>query len=153
MKFSLIVPTVVFGMAISIPALAQNDVPASQSMHQAGQEIKQAGSDTAAAAVDTYHGTKRAVKDTAVTAKVKTALHEDKSIGCRYLCPHKGRGRNTPRQGAVTLDGGACGTARDADRGRTERGRSSDGNANGRRGINRQTRSWRCGSGKLWTIS
>jgi len=98
MKFSLIVPTVVFGMAISIPAIAQNDVPASQSMHQAGQEIKQAGSDTAAAAVDTYHGTKRAVKDTAITAKVKTALHEDKSIGDADI-------HVRTRAGVVTLRG------------------------------------------------
>jgi osmotically-inducible protein OsmY len=80
-KLRLIVPAVVFGMAISIPAIAQDDsVPASQSMHQAGEQIEHAGSDAAAAAVDTYHGTKRAVKDTAITTKVKVALHNDKEI-------------------------------------------------------------------------
>jgi osmotically-inducible protein OsmY len=81
-KLRLIVPAVVFGMAISIPAFAQDDSsPASQSMHQAGEKMEQAGSDTAAAASDTYHGTKRAVKDTLITAKVKTALHNDKATG------------------------------------------------------------------------
>jgi hyperosmotically inducible protein len=81
-KLRLIVPAVVFGMALSIPAIAQDDnSPASQSMHQAGEQIEHAGADTGAAAVDTYHGTKRAVEDTVITTKVKTALHEAKSIG------------------------------------------------------------------------
>src|SRR5271170_4743252 len=74
-----IVPAVLFGMALSVPSFAQ-DAPASQDMHQAGQEMKQAGSDTAAAAKDTFHGTERAVKDTAITAKVKTALAGDKNV-------------------------------------------------------------------------
>jgi hyperosmotically inducible periplasmic protein len=68
-------------MAISIPAMAQDDsAPASQSMHQAGHSMEQAGSDTASAASDAYHGTKRAIEDTAITAKVKTALHNDKGV-------------------------------------------------------------------------
>jgi len=85
-KLSLIVPALVFGMAISIPAIAipaiaQDDTStASQSMHQAGEEIEHAGADTGAAAVDTYKGTRRAVKDTVITAKVKTALHDDREV-------------------------------------------------------------------------
>lgn len=43
---------------------------ASESMHQAGQ-------DTENAAVNAYHGTKTAIKDTDVTSKVKLALHDD----------------------------------------------------------------------------
>ncbi|HTW89155.1 MAG TPA: BON domain-containing protein [Candidatus Binataceae bacterium] len=43
---------------------------ASQSMHNAGE-------DTENAAVNVYHGTKTAVKDTDVTTKVKLALHDD----------------------------------------------------------------------------
>ena len=75
-----IVPAVLFGMALSVPSFAQ-DAPASTDMHQAGQEMKQAGSDTAAAAKDTFHGTERATKDMAITAKVKTALMRDRNVG------------------------------------------------------------------------
>jgi hyperosmotically inducible protein len=78
-SFKLIVPAILFGMVMSVPAFAQ-DQPASQSMHEAGQEVKQAGSDTAAAAKDTFDGTERAVKDTAITAKVKTALAADRNV-------------------------------------------------------------------------
>jgi len=83
-KYSLkrVVPAIVAGFFLSVPAFAQNDsAPASQSMHQAGEKIEQAGSDTAAAAKDTYYGTERAVKDTTITAKVKTALERDRSVG------------------------------------------------------------------------
>ena len=74
------VPAVLFGMALSVPSFAQ-DAPASTDMHQAGQEMKQAGSDTAAAAKDTFHGTERPTKDTAITAKVKTAFMRDRNVG------------------------------------------------------------------------
>jgi hyperosmotically inducible protein len=81
-KFKKIVPALVLGMAIAVPAMAQNDsVPASTSMHHAGEQIEHAGSNLATGAKDVYHGTKRAVKDTAITAKVKSALHGDKGIG------------------------------------------------------------------------
>jgi osmotically-inducible protein OsmY len=81
-KFRKLIPVIVFGIAIAVPAMAQDDsVPASQSMHQAGEKIEQAGSDVAAGAKEAYHGTKRAVKDSAITAKVKIALHNDKRIG------------------------------------------------------------------------
>ena len=79
--FKKIAPVLVLGMGIALPAMAQNDnVPASRSMHNAGEKIEQAGSDVAASAKDAYHGTKRAVKDTAITAKVKRAIHDDKRI-------------------------------------------------------------------------
>jgi osmotically-inducible protein OsmY len=77
-SFNLIVPTVLFGMVLSIPAFAQNE-PTSQQMDQAGQKIEQAA-DTAAAAKDAYSGTERAVKDTTITAEVKTALARDKDV-------------------------------------------------------------------------
>ena len=81
-SFKLIVPAILFGIVLSVPAFAQDDsAPASQSMHHAGQEVEQAGSDTAMAAKDAYHGTKRAVKDTTITAEVKTALKRDKEVG------------------------------------------------------------------------
>lgn len=93
-SFRLIVPAVLFGMVLSVPAFAQNSAPAGssynsapnspnasapagQDMNAAGREMKDAGSDTAAAAEDAYHGTTRAVKDTTITAEVKTALKRD----------------------------------------------------------------------------
>ena len=76
--FKLIVPSILFGMVLSVPSFAQES--ASQDMHRAGQEMKQAGSDTAAAAKDAYHGTARAAADTAITAEVKTALASDKGV-------------------------------------------------------------------------
>jgi hyperosmotically inducible periplasmic protein len=76
--FKLIVPSVLFGMVLSVPSFAQES--ASKDMQQAGQEMKQAGSDTAAAMTDAYHGTERAVKDTAITAEIKTALARNKTV-------------------------------------------------------------------------
>jgi len=95
-SFRLIVPAVLFGMVLSVPAFAQDSMtpasanapasedanaPAGQQMRAAGREMKDAGSDTAAAAKDTYHGTERAVKDTTITAEVKTALKKDPQVG------------------------------------------------------------------------
>jgi len=70
---------VLLGLAMAMPAFAQET--AGDAMHSAGQNLKQAGSDTAAAAEDVYHGTKIAVKDTAIDAKVKSALHNDQMLG------------------------------------------------------------------------
>ena len=68
-------------MSIAVPALAQSDsVPASASLHSAGQSIKSAGSDTWVATKDTYHAAKTALHDTDITAKVKTAFHRDRPL-------------------------------------------------------------------------
>jgi hyperosmotically inducible periplasmic protein len=98
-SFKLIVPAVLFGMVLSVPAFAEDNMapasanyngapasedanaPAGQQMRAAGQEMKGAGSDTAAAAKDSFHGTERAVKDTTITAEVKTALKSDAQVG------------------------------------------------------------------------
>jgi hypothetical protein len=86
-SFKLIVPAVLFGMVLSVPSFAQDNgalatsnpnAPASQQMREAGHEMEGAGSDTVAAASDAYHGTKRAAKDTTITAEVKAALERDK---------------------------------------------------------------------------
>lgn len=77
--FKLAVPAILFGLVLSVPCFAQ-DQPASQDMNQAGQKMEQAGSNTADAAKDAYHGTARAVKDTTITARVKTALAGDKNV-------------------------------------------------------------------------
>jgi hyperosmotically inducible protein len=54
--------------AIAPAAFAQS---AGESMHDAGKSAENA-------VTDVYHGTKTAVTDSALTAKVKTALHDDK---------------------------------------------------------------------------
>jgi hyperosmotically inducible periplasmic protein len=75
----IIVPGLVLGIALAAPVFAQEDnVPASQSMNQAGASAEDAASDTGQAIKHAYHGTVTALSDTAITAKVKTALHEDK---------------------------------------------------------------------------
>jgi hypothetical protein len=108
LPFRLIVPTLVLGMAFSIPSFAQSNpngndpnapATAGQDMHQAGHEMEQAGSDTAAAASDTYQGTKREVKDVTITAEVKAALEKDKDIQkARDIHVHT-------KAGVVTLNG------------------------------------------------
>jgi osmotically-inducible protein OsmY len=74
------VPALVFGIVMAAPIFAQEDsnVPASQSMRRAGDSAENAASDTGQAIKDAYHGTVTAISDTAITAKVKTALHENK---------------------------------------------------------------------------
>jgi hyperosmotically inducible protein len=85
-SFKLIVPAILFGMVLSVPAFAQDagapdpNAPASQQMHEAGQQMENAGSETGAAAKDAFHGTERAVKDTTITAAVKSALVRDKNV-------------------------------------------------------------------------
>ena len=56
-------------LTMDAQALAQS---ASESMHEAGESTESALSHA-------YHGTKTAVTDTSLTAKVKTALHDDKA--------------------------------------------------------------------------
>ncbi len=107
-KYSLrlIVPAFLFGMVLSVPAFAQDNpapatsnpnAPAGQQMRAAGHEMENAGSDTVAAATDAYHGTKRAVKDTTITAEVKAALEKDK-LPASDIHVHT-------RAGVVTLNG------------------------------------------------
>jgi hyperosmotically inducible protein len=75
----MVVPALVLGMAFAAPILAQEDNgSASQSMHRAGEAAKDAATDTGHAVKHVYQGTVTAVSDTATTAKVKHALHENK---------------------------------------------------------------------------
>jgi osmotically-inducible protein OsmY len=79
-------------MVLSVPAFTQNNpapasatsskpnAPASMLMREAGQEMEGAGSDTVAAAADAYHGTECAIKDTTITAEVKSVLERDSQI-------------------------------------------------------------------------
>jgi BON domain-containing protein len=114
-SFKLIVPAVLFGMVLSVPSFAQDNAPASaqynnasaadnpnapagQQMRDAGREMKDAGSDTTVAAEDAFHGTTRAVKDTTITAEVKTALERDKEVRASRI-------RVETSAGIVTLKG------------------------------------------------
>jgi osmotically-inducible protein OsmY len=63
-----VVPGLLLGVALAGPAFAQS---ATQSMENAGHSAGNAVSHA-------YQGTKTAVKDTDITAKVKMALHNDK---------------------------------------------------------------------------
>lgn len=75
----IIVPVLALGMAVAAPVFAQEDTgSASQSMRQAGASAEDAASDTGQAVKHAYHGTVTALSDTAITARVKTALHENK---------------------------------------------------------------------------
>lgn len=79
-SLKIIVPALVLGIVTAAPIFAQEDNgSASQSMHRAGESAKNAASDTGQAVKHAYHGTVTALSDTAVTAKVKTALHENKT--------------------------------------------------------------------------
>ncbi len=98
-SFKLIVPAILFGMVLSVPSFAQDDnAPASQSMHQAGDKVEQVGSDTATAAKDAYHGTERAIKDSTITAEVKAAFALDKNVSSSGI-------HVTTTAGVVTLKG------------------------------------------------
>jgi hyperosmotically inducible protein len=97
--FKLVVPAVLLGMVMAVPSFAEDQsMPASQSMHQAGENVEQAGSDTAAAAKDAFHGTERATEDTAITAEVKTALARDRKVSSSGI-------HVTTTAGVVTLKG------------------------------------------------
>src|SRR5215469_4339104 len=74
--------------AIAGSALAQS---ASESMKEAGHSLENAMGNA-------YHGTVTAVDDTSLTAKVKTALHDDKLTEGSYI-------HVTTVAGVVTLRG------------------------------------------------
>jgi hyperosmotically inducible periplasmic protein len=95
-KILAIVPAMVLGIGLALPALAQetngsSGVPASTSMHQAGE-------DTESAAQNAYHGTVTAMDDTRITTTVKTNLAAAKDL-------RSGQIHVTTVAGVVTLEG------------------------------------------------
>ena|SRR5208283_1746195 len=60
-----------------LPALLMAFITGSAWAQSATTQMKEAGSSAENAASHAYHGTATAVEDTALTAKVKTALHDD----------------------------------------------------------------------------
>ena len=97
-KILTMVPAMVLGFGLAIPALAQQTsanagVPASTSMHQAGE-------DTESAARNAYHGTVTALDDTRITTEVKANLAAAKDL-------RSGQIHVTTVAGVVTLEGRA----------------------------------------------
>jgi osmotically-inducible protein OsmY len=95
-KIFAIVPAMVLGIGLTIPALAQettvsSTVPASTSMHQAG-------ADSEGAATNAYHGTVTASNDTRITTEVKTDLAAAKDLKSSQI-------HVTTTAGVVTLHG------------------------------------------------
>jgi len=91
-----VVPAMALGIGLAIPALAQNTstsppVPASTSMHRAGEN-------TEGAAKNAYVGTVTAISDTTITTKVKSALASGKGIKSNDI-------HVTTTAGVVTLGG------------------------------------------------
>ena len=75
----IVVPALLLGMAVAAPIFAQEDNgSASQSMHRAGESAENAASDAGQAIKHAYHSAATALSDTTITAKVKSALHENK---------------------------------------------------------------------------
>jgi hyperosmotically inducible periplasmic protein len=74
---TLILPATILSLSMVVPAFGQTNPSASTSMSAAGNSMKQAGSDTVGAAKHAYNGTATALRDTKITTKVKTALHDD----------------------------------------------------------------------------
>ena len=70
-----LVPAMVLGIGLAIPALAQDNPPVA-----AGTSMHQAGEDTEGAAKNAYQGTVRALDDTTITTKVKAAFASGKGI-------------------------------------------------------------------------
>lgn len=95
-KILAMVPAIVLGFGLIIPAIAQetsagSGVPASTSMHQAGEN-------TESAAQNAYQGAVTAVDDTTITAAVKTNLAAARNM-------RSGQIHVTTTAGVVTLEG------------------------------------------------
>jgi osmotically-inducible protein OsmY len=95
-KILAVVPVIALGIGLALPAFAQDTsasapVPASTSMHRAGN-------DTEGAAKNAYTGTATALSDTTITTKVKTAFASGKDIKSNDI-------HVTTTAGVVTLGG------------------------------------------------
>jgi osmotically-inducible protein OsmY len=90
-KILAMVPAMVLGIGLAIPAFAQDNVPASTSMDRAGDNSE-------GAVKNTYDGTVTAVDDTRITTEVKTDLATAKDL-------RSGQIHVRTTAGVVTLDG------------------------------------------------
>ena len=95
-KILTMVPALALGIGLAIPVLAQDastspPVPASTSLHQAGEN-------TESAAKNAYAGTATAMEDTKITTKLKTAFAAGKEINSNDI-------HVSTTAGVVTLEG------------------------------------------------
>lgn len=102
MKFTfgrkLTVSGTIFTLAMVASAFGQSNPSPSASMNAAGHSIRQAASDTGNAVVEVYNGAATELRDTKITAQVKSALHGDNATEHSYIHVHTGTG-------VVTLTG------------------------------------------------
>ena len=87
-------------LATAAPSWAQTggSAPASQSVRSSGNTAEGTVSKAGEAIKDAYHEAATAVSDTAITAKVKAGLHENKLTSSGDIHVHTS-------QGVVTLEG------------------------------------------------
>jgi hyperosmotically inducible periplasmic protein len=95
-KILAIVPAMVLGIGLALPAFAQET--SAGSGDSAGTSMNQAGADTAGAAKNAFHGAATALDDTRITTEVKTGLATSKDI-------RSGQIHVTTTAGVVTLRG------------------------------------------------
>src|SRR5215469_11210540 len=82
-KITLAVPLCAIALAIAPCAFAQMSGPAanaSPAEASASESMQRAGESAESAMTHAYQGTKTAVKDTTITARIKSAIHSDKSM-------------------------------------------------------------------------
>jgi hyperosmotically inducible periplasmic protein len=79
-NFKSIVPALFLALAMTLPACVEQDDTgsASQSMRAAGESANDAADSTGQVFVHAYNGAATAVTDSAITAKLKTTLFNDK---------------------------------------------------------------------------
>jgi len=95
-KTMAIVPAIILGIGLGLPALAQET--SGSSGPSASTSMNQAGKSTADATKDAYHGTVTAMDDTRITTEVKTDLAAAKDL-------RSGQIHVTTTAGIVTLRG------------------------------------------------
>src|SRR5271154_4464309 len=74
-KILALVPAMVLGIGLALPAVAQDNPPVA-----AGTSMHRAGEDSEGAAKNAYQGTVTALDDTTITTKVKAAFASGKGI-------------------------------------------------------------------------
>jgi osmotically-inducible protein OsmY len=102
------IPALVLGLACAVPAFAQDNTSTTTNTTStngttgttAGQKMHHAASKAGEAVKNAYQGAETAVSDTDITAKVKTALHENKVTHGADIYVHTS-------DGIVTLKGTA----------------------------------------------
>ncbi len=107
-KMSIAVLAMAFVVSIAPFAFAQSADSGNASGHSASSSMRSAGHSAEGAVSHTYHAAKTAAEDTAITTRVKMALHEDKLT--------HGQDIHVDTYGGVVTLSGMAPSARVADR-------------------------------------